>query len=348
MGDIKQDFLEIVQIMEGMQRKFDALEHTNQMLIRANRQMIDWVQDISDEIEDYKENAVFELSDEWMSNKCFWYPRIRSGNKAISEILVHRKSLSRFGDGEFSVIAGRLRHKFQTQLDETLAQRLCEVLASKKDELLIGIADNYGSLERYTAQAKREIRRYLKRSVRWEQLALLDPDRIYYDAYVTRPYVMYADNQTDAPKRRFLELKKIWQDRDCVFVEGKHTALGIGNDLFKNAGSIRRILAPAQNAFDSYQAVYERCLQEKENVLFLLALGPTATVLAYDLCQAGYQAIDVGHIDLEYEWFLRGEGCRTIVVGKYNNEINGGQEPEKIVDKEYLNQIIADFSRGHP
>ena len=50
-------------------------------------------------------------------------------------------------------------------------------------------------------------------------------------------------------------------------------------------------------------------------------MGPTATVLAYDLSRAGYQAIDIGHLDLEYEWFLRGEGVRVEVPGKYNNEL---------------------------
>lgn len=38
--------------------------------------------------------------------------------------------------------------------------------------------------------------------------------------------------------------------------------------------------------------------------LVLIALGHTATVLAYDLAEVGYQAIDIGHIDIEYEWFL--------------------------------------------
>ena len=37
----------------------------------------------------------------------------------------------------------------------------------------------------------------------------------------------------------------------------------------------------------------------------LIALGPTATILAYDLAEKGVQALDVGHIDIEYEWFLR-------------------------------------------
>ena len=44
--------------------------------------------------------------------------------------------------------------------------------------------------------------------------------------------------------------------------------------------------------------------RESTDSIILIALGPTATVLAYDLSKRGYQAIDVGHIDIEYEWFL--------------------------------------------
>ena len=43
----------------------------------------------------------------------------------------------------------------------------------------------------------------------------------------------------------------------------------------------------------------------KKNKLILIALGPTATVLSYDLNKLGYQAIDIGHADIEYEWYLR-------------------------------------------
>jgi hypothetical protein len=39
-----------------------------------------------------------------------------------------------------------------------------------------------------------------------------------------------------------------------------------------------------------------------KNILILISLGPTATVLAYDLAKLGYWAIDIGHIDNEYEW----------------------------------------------
>lgn len=35
-----------------------------------------------------------------------------------------------------------------------------------------------------------------------------------------------------------------------------------------------------------------------------ILLDPTATVLAYDLAVQGFQAVDINHVDVEYEWFL--------------------------------------------
>ena len=121
--------------------------------------------------------------------------------------------------------------------DAALQERLKEALQSEDENLLLGIADNYGSLEKYTAQAKREIRAYLTPMVRQEHLSLLSPQKTYYDAYVTRPYIIYQDSKTEAPGRRFQNLKRIWDGRRCILVEGKMTGLGVGNDLFGNAGS---------------------------------------------------------------------------------------------------------------
>ncbi len=316
----EQDFLQLVQIIERQQTKIDELEQTAQVLIKSNKQLIDWVDGIEKEINDYKNNAPFELLTDQTANG-YWYPRIKSANEAVKAMVDEHKSMARFGDGEFSAIAGRVRHKFQSEVDEKLGARLLEVLHSQEENLIIGIASNYGSLDRYTEQSKREIRRYLQPKVRKEHLQLLSKDKVYYDAYVTRPYVMYADNDTEAPKTRFDALKKIWDGRDCVIVEGVMTRVGEGTDLLNNAMSVETILGPAENAFNEYDRLLSDCLEKPKNKLFLLALGPTATVLAYDLCKAGYQAIDIGHLDLEYEWFLRGEGIRVEVPGKYNNEL---------------------------
>lgn len=342
--DFEQQFLSLLGIVEGLQRRVFQLEEENKILTRGQKQLLEWAELNQQDNICFQDNAAYELRDTLERPDWGYFPKILDGPAAIEEIAGNRNSFARFGDGEFAAIAGRIRHRFQTELDGKLQKRLKEVLQSERPGLLLGIADNYGSLEKYTEQTRREIRRYLSPKVRREHLELLDPGRTYYDAYVTRPYVMYNDNQTEAPRKRFGNLKRIWEGRDCIFVEGSMTGLGVGNDLFANAGSIRRIIGPAENAFSRYQQILEACLRQKKDVLFLLALGPTATILAYDLYQAGYQAVDIGHVDLEYEWFLRGEGHRVPVEGKYNNEIGEEQQISPIEDRIYRSQVIADFS----
>ena len=46
------------------------------------------------------------------------------------------------------------------------------------------------------------------------------------------------------------------------------------------------------------------CRFFEKNVLFMVAAGPTATVLSYDLWKDGYQALDVGHLPNSYDEFL--------------------------------------------
>ena len=340
------DYKEITQKqIEEIQQRLALQEKTTQVLLKSNQQLISWIDDILKENQHYKENCIFECTDPRGINENveYWFPNVASISKTLKGIIENKKSIARFGDGEFATIYGRVRHKFQTKPDAELAKRLREVLQSKEKKLMIAIADNYGNLDCYTEQAQREIRCYMTRQVRQEHLALLEKTRIYYNAYVTRPYIMYRDLESNAPEQRFNELRKIWNCRDCVFVEGQYTALGVGNNLFDNARSIHRIIGPAENAYEKYDEIRDYCLEQPKDKLFLLALGPTATVLAYDLCRSGYQAIDIGHIDLEYEWFLKGEGHRTVVAGKYNNELADGNYPEKIEDKMYREQILKVF-----
>lgn len=85
------------------------------------------------------------------------------------------------------------------------------------------------------------------------------------------------------PQKIFSLLKKLWEDRNVLIVEGAQTRLGVGNDLFSNAKSIERILAPAKNPFDSYDKILSAIVTHCKEHLVLIALGPTATVLATDL-----------------------------------------------------------------
>ena len=86
-----------------------------------------------------------------------------------------------------------------------------------------------------------------------------------------------------------------------------------------------------------------------KDTLILAALGPTATILAYDLCEKGYQAIDIGHLDIEYEWYLMGATEKVDIAYKSVNEVTGlinkNIEDENL-KKEYESQIIKKYCKG--
>ena len=219
------------------------------------------------------------------------------------------------------------------------------MLQSNQQNLMIGIADNYGSLAKYTDYTADGIRIYMQPVTRREHMKILDRNKQYYDAYLSRPYIIYRDNNTDGPRKRFEHLKQIWNKRDVVMIEGEQTRLGVGNDLFDNCTSIKRILVPSKNAYDRYDDVLQCALNniDKDN-LVLIATGPSAGVFAYDLAMNGYQAVDIGHVDVEYEWFLKGTGNREPLDNKYTNEIPGQEEAQMIQDPVYESQIIARFT----
>ena len=134
----------------------------------------------------------------------------------------------------------------------------------------------------------------------------------------------------------------MWNNRNVVFIEGENSRLGYGNDLFDNANSIRIMLCPAKNAFEVYDKIMD-CIKNKCNKedLLILALGPTATAMAFELSEMGYQALDLGHIDIEYEWFLLGVDHKVAIPHKHVNECGSmGETEESKLDEIYKKQII--------
>ncbi len=132
--------------------------------------------------------------------------------------------------------------------------------------------------------------------------------------------------------------------RDIIFVEGEQSRLGMGNDLFGNANSVKRILCPSKNAFDKYDEILNAtCKYADTDSLIIIALGQTATVLAKDLSEKGFQALDLGHVDIEYEWFKKGVCEKVVIEGKYVNEVPEGRSTceNDNVEQEYKSQIIA-------
>lgn len=282
------------------------------------------------------DNLEYEIADK-LRGRQYYFPDLYPIDTTIERIIRDKCSLCRFGDGEFELMEGRARPRFQ-KVDDKLAMRLKEVFDSDRDDILIAIADNYGSLEQYTAQAADAIRSYLTRETRELHYKHLNKDRKYHNAYVTRPYIMFKDKNIS--KKKFDDMKQIWQNRDIAIIEGEYTRMGVKNDLFSGANSVERILAPSKNAFSVYEDIVNAALQIEKGRLILISLGPAVTVLAYDLAQAGYQALDIGHLDNEYEWYLAGTVERTAIPYKYVNEVRGGEMIEDLENEEYEKQII--------
>lgn len=164
-----------------------------------------------------------------------------SVDRLLEVIEKEKKCLARFGDGEFEIILGRERARFQT-VDLELGNKLRNALNSKLDNLLIAVANNYSSLDEYTDEAANGIRQYLANDTRKLHMQLLDMDREYYDAYISRPYIMYRDKHKRGASERFRRVISLWDGLDVLMVEGEHTRFGVGNDIFDNVKSVERIL----------------------------------------------------------------------------------------------------------
>lgn len=257
----------------------------------------------------------YKLFDLVYKHFCFT-PNIMGYDECIDYINKHHASLARMGDGELECMFGTDLN-FQNST-EKLREQLKKVCHANTDRCLLGIPDVFERLERYipVEQSFWKSHFYFHRR-QW--YTFLNKKMIYANTFLSRFYSMEYNKQLS--KKRISKLKSLWANRDIVFIEGKDSKLGVGNDLFDNVKSIHRIIAPSRNAFDKYEKILSTAKKvATPNCLFIVALGPTATVLAYDLSEAGYQALDMGHFDIEYEWFKMGVASKVPISGKFTNE----------------------------
>lgn len=265
--------------------------------------------------------------------------KILNDSETIEKIIKEKKSIARFGDGEFKWILNIKQNSFQDYSDE-LADKLKEVINSRNGNLLLCIPEGLQRVDEYTKQSKR----FWKNFIKWygkDISKYIDQNYIYGNTNFTRWYMEYK-NKSDS-NDRLKRIKQIWEKKSIVVIEGKDTKMGIGNDLFANTKQIERIIAPSENAFNKYGEILQEAKKIDKKKLILIALGPTATILAYDLAKEGYQALDVGHIDIEYEWYKINATKKILIPGKYVNEAGGIEQKDCKENEEYTNSIIKEI-----
>lgn len=269
--------------------------------------------------------------------------RIMSPEQTLRYIKKHRCSIARFGDGEFDLITSARDLHFQKR-NAVLAKALADVLDNKDSRLLLCIPRCFNTVTGCNDHSRTFWIEWGKQGNHHQKIVDLIRSHtgkgyLFGDSQITRPYIDWKTDER--AKRTFPMLKALWEGRHILIVEGEQTRLGIGNDLYNGAASIKRILAPAIGAFEHYEEIKATVLKHYRGELVIMALGPTATVLAADLAAMDIQALDIGNIDIEYEWYLQGATERVAIAGKFTNEASGGREASACEDETYLQQIIA-------
>lgn len=252
-------------------------------------------------------------------------------DETIDVLLNTEKSMVRFGDGEIVMIKG-VDLMLQKASPE-IGQGLANILAYPYDDLIVTIPGIFDTLSDHRKASRQFWKDHLL-FCRKTYEKYCNPDRVYYSTFVSRCY--YFGQDRSRCDRWFAKIRKIWENRDIVIVEGTKTHNGVGNELFDSARSIERIICPPSDAYSALHSILEECLHYDKDRMFLLSVGVAAKFLALELYQKGYRVLDIGNMDMEYEWYVR-QAPDKIPLAKH--DIVGEEANREAGYAEYLGQI---------
>ncbi len=255
---------------------------------------------------------------------------VYSIDETISELIHTEKSLVRFGDGEIAMIRGR--DLVLQKVTPEIIDGLRRIIRFENEDLLVAIPDIFNDLSIY----RKENRYFWKDHLLFSRKVYLQTcsRKKYYNAYISRFYYAFDDKSRCG---EWIEgIKQIWKDKDIVIVEGTRTHNGVGNDLFAGAKSVERIIGPSSDAYEKLDEIIEVCRSYSKDRMFLISLGIAAKFLTERLFLEGYRVLDIGNLDMEYEWYLQ-KADKKVPVEKH--EIIGEKANIDAGYTLYLNQI---------
>lgn len=248
-------------------------------------------------------------------------------------------SFARFGDGEISILIGEKGPAFQNSNPE-LREKLWNVFSNSK--ILIGWPSSLVE--------EKNIDGFWSRFCMSHFLQLLILSKIFNkhvfgDAQITRPYIDNCNKYNKEEfEKYFNKIKKLFLNENLLIVEGEKTRFGVGNDLLNQAKSIRRILVPAVDANKKYVEILNSIKKTfGHKYIYIIACGPVAKILVSEISNNNEIAWDLGHLDVEYEWFRRNANEKVSIPGKYVNEVKENFSEFNDIykyDVQYQNQII--------
>lgn len=257
--------------------------------------------------------------------------RVGTIDETIEELLNTGKSIVRFGDSDITMLRGR--SVVYQEINPEIMEGFRRILRYDYDGLIVAIPKIFDDLSVYRKKSRPFWKDHLL-FCRKIYRKTCDSSKMYGNAFITRFYYLMEDKSQCG--RWITGIKQIWQDKDVVIVEGEKTHNGVGNDLLDGARTVERIIGPSTQAYNRVDEIMECCREYPKDRLFLLSLGIGAKFLAEKLFLEGYRVIDIGNLDMEYEWYLqharsKEKLAKHAIVGEEANR-NAGYH-------EYLMQI---------
>lgn len=221
------------------------------------------------------------------------YPNVMSTTDTLNKILEGR-SIARFGDGELQIVIGKSLGKrgkaneYQV-FDKKLSNKLREIIKTPTENCIIAI-DKYNDAWNDKKNYKYGLSYFENFLCRhWKNLKNIYKYNYTYGCTATTRVSVFKENELE-------KIKKIWENRKVLFVVGEGSHFVMEPRLFNNIAEADMLVTKGKSSFDQYDNIIEQIKTYGKDWLLFLSLGPTATVLAYELSDLGYQALDMGHL----------------------------------------------------
>lgn len=226
------------------------------------------------------------------------YPRVVSEIDTLA-LVISGRSIARYGDGEFKMAAHGTGIKSQ-EADRVLSRRLRDILKDS-GECLVGIPNIHDCLaSELSLDQKKEFWR--PKQGFWNLLT----EREYVSSFITRPDSAPWINTEEF----WTALSSLWVGQDVTLVRGSGKSFTQERLIEWGARSVTEVQprlahnGRQQHAWAQYDELMERIGTPQRAIL---CLGPTATVMAVDLCAKGVHAIDAGHVAMFLKKHYAGE-----------------------------------------
>ena len=229
-------------------------------------------------------------------------PHVSGFLESAQYLLWTNSSLARFGDWEVTLMM-QLSQTNSTFFNRTLSELLLTAFTDRVPNLRLGLIDTFAG---FTEARQALMDYYFARDYyrRW-MLDHVAFDQQYLQTAITAPYAQSYSTNCLLLDQIYQTLRQIWQDKDIVLLRGNNSQ-HYQYDIYDNARSSKILYAPRYHAEREYESLKKLLLEEPEDKLVILSCGPTCTVLAYDLARVGRRALDLGHLNKDYDWYKRG------------------------------------------